>query len=84
MSVTPSRSQEARRRAGDAKRTALVLAAAGFLAVVLLARESHPAGSASSGSGTSANAPASRAGDDFGSGSLSPSNATPHVQTSTS
>ena len=86
MSVPPSRIQEARRRAGDAKRTALVLAAAGFLAVVLLARESHPAGSASAGSGTSANAPTSRAGDDFdfGSGSLSPSNATPHVQTSTS
>jgi hypothetical protein len=82
---SPSRIQVARRRAADAKRTALVLAAAGFLAVVLLARESHPA-SSSTGSGASSNAPASRGDDgfDFGSGSVSPSNATPDVQTTTS
>ena len=46
----PSRIGEARRRAADAKQAALALAAAGFLAIALLARVSHPAQASSSSS----------------------------------
>jgi hypothetical protein len=41
---------EARRRAADAKQAALALAAAGFLAIALLARASHPAHASSANS----------------------------------
>ena len=43
MAPPPSRIGEARRRAADAKQAAAALAAAGFLAIALLARASHPA-----------------------------------------
>jgi hypothetical protein len=43
MAPPPSRITEARRRAAYAKQAALSLAAAGFLAIALLARVSHPA-----------------------------------------
>jgi hypothetical protein len=64
-----------------------VAAAAGFLALVLLARETHPATSKSNGgSGGVAASDSSTAssddGFDFGSGSVAPSNGTqPQVQT---
>jgi hypothetical protein len=45
-----SRIVEARRRAADAKQAALALAAAGFLAIALLARASHPAHASSANS----------------------------------
>ena len=48
-----SRIAEARRRAADAKQAALALAAAGFLAIALLARVSHPAQTSSSSSSSS-------------------------------
>jgi len=47
-----SRIVEARRRAADAKQAALALAAAGFLAIALLARTSHPAQASSSSTST--------------------------------
>jgi hypothetical protein len=52
MAPPPSRIGEARRRAADAKQAAVALAAAGFLAIALLARASHPA-HASSATSTS-------------------------------
>jgi hypothetical protein len=42
MGEHPSRIKEARRRAAGAKQTAVAVAAAGFLAIALLARQSHP------------------------------------------
>ena len=52
VATSPSRIGEARRRAADAKQAAAALAAAGFLAIALLARASHPA-HVSSATGTS-------------------------------
>jgi hypothetical protein len=45
---TAGRLAEARRRAGTAKRTLILLSAAGFIAVLGLARASHPGHAASS------------------------------------
>jgi hypothetical protein len=88
MTLASSRIQEARRRALGAKRAAVALAAAGFVAVLVLARSGHPgqssASSGSSGSGTQAGEEGNDDGLDFGSGSVSPSTATPQVQTSVS
>jgi len=53
MATSPSRIYEARRRAATAKQAALSLAAAGFIAIALLARLSHPAHASSSQSSTS-------------------------------
>ena len=58
VSEATSRIQEARRRATGAKQAAAGLAAAGFLAVVLLARDSHPGRASTSSS--SSGAPALR------------------------
>lgn len=61
------------------------MAAAGFLAVVLLAREGHAAHSGSSSGGSSSTIPTTGEDDfSFDSGSVSPSTATPDVQSSTS
>ena len=60
-----SRIAEARRRAADVKQAALALAAAGFLAVALLARASHPA-HASSANSTSRSTPTVESQDDQG------------------
>jgi hypothetical protein len=67
LGANPSRIERARRRVAGAKRTAVAVAAAGFLAIALLARQSHPghAASASSGSGGSTGA-RSDSHDDFG------------------
>jgi len=71
-----SRIAEARRRAADAKQAALALAAAGFLAIALLARASHP-GHASSATSTSNGSSAVQSQNDDGlslqSGQLAPS-----------
>jgi hypothetical protein len=76
MAPPPSRIGEARRRAADAKQAALALAAAGFLAIALLARASHP-GHASSATSTSTGSPAAAQSDDGGlslqGGQLAPS-----------
>jgi hypothetical protein len=48
-----SRIAEARRRAADTKQAAVALAAAGFLAIALLARGSHPAHASSATSDSS-------------------------------
>jgi hypothetical protein len=53
MAPPPSRIREARRRAADAKQAALALAAAGFLAIALVARASHPAHATSTSTGSS-------------------------------
>jgi len=89
VSVTPSRIEEARRRALGAKQAAVALAAAGFLAVLLLARGSHP-GQASTSSGSSGSS-GTQSGEEssdnsfeFGSGSVAPSTATPQTQSSVS
>ena len=60
-----SRIVEARRRAADAKQAALALAAAGFLAIALLARASHPA-HASSANSSSSSTPTVQSQDDEG------------------
>ena len=78
VSERPSRIAEARRRAADAKQAALALAAAGFLAIALLARASHPGGHASSATSTSnGSATVVQSEDDDGfslqSGQLAPS-----------
>jgi hypothetical protein len=75
-----------------AKQAAFALAAAGFLAVLLLARASHAGSSgvspATSGSTQSSNSTDSspQSSDEFGYGSSSvaPSTATPQAQTSVS
>lgn len=59
----PSRIAEARRRAAGAKQTAIAAAAAGFVAVLLLARASHP-GHASTGTPLSSPATSSQEQDD--------------------
>ena len=89
MSQAPSRIEEARRRAIVAKQAAFALAAAGFLAVLLLARGSHPGqASTSSGSGGSTGTQAGEESSDdsiqFGSGSVAPSTSAPQVQTGVS
>ena len=71
MPERPSRIAEARRRAADAKQAALALAAAGFLAIALLARVSHP-GHASSATGTSTGSPPVVQSDDDDGFSLQP------------
>jgi hypothetical protein len=60
-----SRIAEARRRAADAKQAALALAAAGFLAIALLARASHP-GHAGPATSTSNGSSAVQSEDDDG------------------
>ena len=82
MSEAPTRIEEARRRAAGAKQAAVALTAAGFLAVVLLARGSHPGqSSTSSRTSGSAGAQATEESDDeglqLGSGSTAPSSAAP-------
>jgi hypothetical protein len=91
--TSPSRIQEARRRATGAKQAAVGLAAAGFLALVLLARASHPANapatagstSDSSGSGAARTLQFDDGGFDLSPGSVSPSNGSqPGAQSSVS
>jgi len=76
MATPPSRIDEARRRAATAKQAALSLAAAGFIAIALLARTSHPAHLSSSSQGSTGLTV--RTQDDDGlsldSGQLAPSN----------
>lgn len=84
-----SRIAEARRRAADAKQAALALAAAGFLAVALLAKASHPAHAHTASGGQSASQDTTRQSSgssfDFGSGSVEPSDGSqPGVQSSVS
>jgi hypothetical protein len=75
-----------------AKQAAVALAAAGFLAVLLLARASHAGSSgvspSTSGSTQSSNSTGSSTqssdGFDYGSPSVAPSTATPQAQTSVS
>ena len=91
MDVTtpPSRIREARRRATSAKRTAVAVAAAGFLAVVLLAKASHPARAhPTSGSQSALHSSTQQSGGgsfEFGSASVEPSDGSqPGVQSSVS
>ena len=65
MPERTSRVAEARRRAADAKQAAVALAAAGFLAIALLARASHP-GHAGSATSSSAGSPTVESQDDDG------------------
>ncbi|MGZ4308515.1 MAG: hypothetical protein ACXVZ2_12575 [Gaiellaceae bacterium] len=53
MSEAPSRIEDARRRAADAKQLAVAAAAVGFLVALILARASHPGQAASSPSRSS-------------------------------
>jgi hypothetical protein len=53
VEARPSRIEGARRRAAGAKQTALAAAAAGFLAIALLARASHPGHATSASTGSS-------------------------------
>jgi hypothetical protein len=62
-----SRVAEARRRAANSKQAAAALAAAGFLAIALLARGSHPA-HASSATSPSTGSPSVATQDDNGFG----------------
>jgi hypothetical protein len=71
VSERPSRIAEARRRAADAKQAAVALAAAGFLAIALLARTSHPA-QVGSAAGTSTGSPTVESQDDDDGFSLRP------------
>jgi hypothetical protein len=64
VSDSPSRIGKARRRAAGVKQAAVALAAAGFLAVALLARASHP-GHASSASGGSSSSVRTENDDGF-------------------
>jgi hypothetical protein len=84
-----SRIAEARRRAADAKQAAVALAAAGFLAVALLAKASHPAHAHTTSGGQSASQSTTQQSSgnsfDFGSGSVEPSDGSqPGVQSSVS
>jgi hypothetical protein len=87
VEARPSRIERARRRAAGAKRTAVVTAVAAFLALVLRARETHPATSKSNGAsdGVARSESSTPSGDDdfdFGSGSVAPSSGSqPRVQT---
>lgn len=94
MSTSASRIQEARHRAAGAKQAAVAVAAAGFLALVLLARASHPAnapateGSTSDSSGSGAATTLQfddDGGFDLSPGSVSPSDGSqPGAQSSVS
>lgn len=94
MRTSPSRIQEARHRAAGAKQAAVAVAAAGFLALVLLARASHPAnapateGSTSDSSGSGAATTLQfddDGGFDLSPGSVSPSDGSqPGAQSSVS
>jgi hypothetical protein len=89
MSDGRSRIDEARRRVLGAKQAAVALAAAGFLAVLLLARSSHPghataSSSTSRSSGTKSGEEQSEEGLELGSGSIALSTSSPQVQTTVS
>ena len=74
MAARTSRIAEARRRATGAKQTAVAVAAAGFLAIALLARHSHPGQASSSSSpGTGSTIQS----DDDGGFSLTPGSIAP-------
>jgi hypothetical protein len=76
MATPPSRIDEARRRAATAKQAALSLAAAGFIAIALLARTSHPAHASSSSPATSSDNSVQTEDDDgfsLGPGQIAPS-----------
>jgi hypothetical protein len=87
-----TRIEAARRRAAGAKQIAAAVAAAGFLGVVLLARDSHPGHAATAPSqrtsaGTSSTSTQSGDSFDFGSSSVAPSSdgsSSPQAQTSVS
>jgi hypothetical protein len=86
----PSRIEEARRRALGPS-TPPALGAAGFLAVLLLVRASHPGhaqASTPASSGSSSSSSTSQSSDDgleLGSGSIAPSSgSTPQAQTTVS
>jgi hypothetical protein len=84
---SPSRIEDARRRASRAKRALGVGAAAGFLAVAGLAYASHPGASATSATSTDDSTVQVQDDStfDFGSGSLAPSSGVqPQAQTSVS
>jgi hypothetical protein len=79
------RPAEARRRAGAVKRGFAVAGAAGFLAVLGLARLTHPghaATHAGSATGTASARSVSAGGFGFGSASVSPSSGSSSVQSS--
>lgn len=81
MRTSPSRIQEARRRATGAKQAAVGVAAAGFLALVLLARASHPANAPATAGSTSDSSGSGAAttlqSDDDGGFDLSPGSVSP-------
>jgi hypothetical protein len=74
MAAGTSRIAEARRRATGAKQTAVAVAAAGFLAIALLARHSHPGQASSSSSPATGSTIQS---DDDGGFSLTPGSIAP-------
>jgi len=85
-----SRIAAGRRKAVRAKRTVALAAAGSFLAVLGLARATHP-GSAAAGSGSTLSPPTAlvrqtQAGSSLSSGTIAPSTSSsqPQVQTSTS
>ncbi|MDX6507319.1 MAG: hypothetical protein QOG06_1963 [Gaiellaceae bacterium] len=91
MAEATSRIAAARRRASDVKHASVTFAAAGFIAIALLARLSHPghASSASQGSTASVQPAQSTQNDDSSpslqSGSIAPSSgSTGGAQTSVS
>jgi hypothetical protein len=84
-----TRIEAARRRASGAKQIAVAVAAAGFLATLLLARVSHPgqAATSSSSGATSQSRSQSSSSDsfDYGSASVAPSSSSSlQAQTSVS
>ena len=93
---TTTRLGHARKRAADAKRGLAAVTVAGFVAALLLGRESHPGRNSSTsgvaGSGaTTATTTATQSDDqddffgfDSGSSSIAPSTAAPQVQSSVS
>jgi len=91
MSAQPSRIEAARQRAAGAEQLVAAGAAARFLAVVLLAKASHPGTHASSSTSSGAAQSTSESESDdgssfgFGSSSVSPSGSTqPQAQTGVS
>jgi hypothetical protein len=87
-----TRIEAARRRVAGAKQIAVAVAAAGFLATLLLVRGTHlghaaTASSSTSGSGSSSSTQSSGGSLGFGSSSVAPSSgstSTPQAQTSVS
>lgn len=75
MEARPSRIEEARRRAAGAKQTAVAAAVAGFLAIALLARASHPGHAATHSSGSGSGS--STQSDDDGGFSMTPGSIAP-------